>query len=76
MSSFVDISEVQTRLPELLEKIPAGQELFITQDGHPIAKLVKMLPRDNTPRQPGSAIGKIVILEDDDSHLEDFKEYM
>ncbi len=27
-------------------------------------------------RQPGSAIGKLTIVEDDDAHLEDFREYM
>lgn len=28
------------------------------------------------PRQPGSAIGKLVIHADDDEHLNDFQEYM
>jgi hypothetical protein len=28
------------------------------------------------PRQPGSAKGKLVILADDDEHLQDFQEYM
>jgi hypothetical protein len=28
------------------------------------------------PRRPGSAKGKLVILTEDDTHLEDFKEYM
>jgi hypothetical protein len=28
------------------------------------------------PRQPGSAIGKLIIHADDDEHLKDFQEYM
>ena len=28
------------------------------------------------PRQPGSAKGKLIIVADDEEHLEDFKEYM
>jgi hypothetical protein len=27
-------------------------------------------------RQPGSAKGKLRVLEDDDAHLEDFRDYM
>ncbi len=32
--------------------------------------------KKNRRRQPGSAIGKLTIIEDDNAHLEDFKEYM
>lgn len=28
------------------------------------------------PRQPGSAKGKLIILEEDEQHLEDFKDYL
>lgn len=30
----------------------------------------------NRQRQPGCAIGKLRIIEDDESHLNDFREYM
>jgi hypothetical protein len=34
------------------------------------------LTTEKPRRQPGSAIGEVTILQDDDGHLDDFKEYM
>ena len=65
-------------MTELVEKLIPGEVLFLTVDDHPIAKLVRTdyLPTDE-PRQPGSAVGKILFMaEDFDAPLEDFKEYM
>jgi antitoxin (DNA-binding transcriptional repressor) of toxin-antitoxin stability system len=72
----VDLREAQAKLPELIESLLLGEELTLLRDGDPIAKLIKLPPRETKPRMPGSAIGKLVIVEDDDSHLEDFREYM
>jgi antitoxin (DNA-binding transcriptional repressor) of toxin-antitoxin stability system len=76
MGSFIDIAEAQARLPELIAKLIPGEELCITQNGHTIAKLLGVPPWNPKPRVPGSAVGKLIIHEDDDSHLADFKEYM
>ena len=77
MSSFIALSEVQARLPEILAEMIPGQKLFVTgADGHPVATLIREpLPR-KTARQPGSAAGKLVIVAEDDEHLKDFAEYM
>jgi antitoxin (DNA-binding transcriptional repressor) of toxin-antitoxin stability system len=77
VSSFISIAEAQARLAEIIDEMIPGESLFLTLNDHPIAKLVRTdyLPLTE-PRQPGSAVGKLFILEDDDSHLEDFKEYM
>ena len=77
MSMFISVAEAQGRLAELVENLIPGEELFLTVDAHPIAKLVRTdyLPSDE-PRKPGSAIGKLIIVAEDDEHLEDFKEYM
>lgn len=37
---------------------------------------IEPLTTEKAPRQPGSAGGKLTILEDDHGHLDDFKEYM
>lgn len=77
MSSFISVAEAQGRLAELVENLIPGEELFLTVDDHPIAKLVRTryLPSDK-PREPGSAVGKILFMADDfDAPLEDFKEY-
>lgn len=45
-----------------------------------IARLVVVLPEQVEPlkkkRQPGSAIGILKVLSEDNEHLDDFKEYM
>lgn len=67
-------------------------ETIIDKDGHiclpetfqhaygKFARLVIVLPEENAPRkkrrQPGSAKGLLQILSDDDSYLNDFREYM
>jgi antitoxin (DNA-binding transcriptional repressor) of toxin-antitoxin stability system len=71
----VTLAEAQARLPELIENLIPGDELVITKDDCPVAKLVRA-PRTQWPSQPGSAVGELVILQDDDEHLKDFKEYM
>lgn len=68
----VTIEEAQTSLSSLISGLKPDEELVIVQEGRPVARLVA-LPRT---RRLGSAIGKLKIVEDDDEHLKDFKEYM
>jgi prevent-host-death family protein len=74
--STVTIEEAQAKLAEIIDHLVPGEELIITRDNQPVAKLVGQQQPVRKPRQPGSAKGKLVILADDDEHLEDFKEYM
>jgi antitoxin (DNA-binding transcriptional repressor) of toxin-antitoxin stability system len=76
MMSTVTIEEAQATLPEIIDKLEPGEELIITRNDQPIAKLVGQRRPVRKPRQPGSAKGKLIILAEDDEHLEDFKEYM
>jgi antitoxin (DNA-binding transcriptional repressor) of toxin-antitoxin stability system len=70
------IEDAQARLAAWISKLKPGEELVIIQRDRPVARLVAEPSPANKPRQPGSAIGKLTIVEDDDSHLEDFREYM
>jgi antitoxin (DNA-binding transcriptional repressor) of toxin-antitoxin stability system len=72
----VTIEEAQAMLPEIIAKLAPGEELIITRNDQPIATLVGQWRPARKPRQPGSAKGKLIILAEDDEHLEDFKEYM
>jgi antitoxin (DNA-binding transcriptional repressor) of toxin-antitoxin stability system len=72
----VTIQEAQATLPDLIHKLAAGQEVVITENDQPVAKLIPQAPPARKPRQRGSAKGKLVIHAEDDEHLEDFKEYM
>lgn len=74
--STVTIEEAQAKLSELVDKLALGEEVIITRNQQPVAKLVGQQRRVRTPRRPGSAKGKLVILAEDDEHLKDFKEYM
>lgn len=74
--TWVTIEEAQARLPELIAGLKPGEVLQITKDDWPVAQVVAQPPRRTEPRRPGSAIGQLFIIEDDESHLDDFAEYM
>ena len=71
----IPLEEAQSRLAELIAGLRPGEELQITRDDQPVARLVGEVPRIRKPRQPGSAVGRPVILSDDDEHLKDFEDY-
>ncbi|NQT13753.1 MAG: type II toxin-antitoxin system prevent-host-death family antitoxin [Planctomycetes bacterium] len=70
------IEEAQANLAGLIAELKPGEEVLITQRDRPVARLVVEPPNTRPPRQPGSAIGKLAVVEDDDTHLGAFKEYM
>jgi prevent-host-death family protein len=73
--TVVSVAEAQAKLPELIDKVAAGEGVVITRDDKPVAQ---MLPIQQTKPQPrfGSCKGMLTILQDDEDHLEQFKEYM
>ena len=74
--STVTIEEAQAKLPELIDSLFPGEELVITRNNQPVAKLIGQQRPVHEPRRPGSAKGKLIILTEDEEHLEDFKDYM
>jgi antitoxin (DNA-binding transcriptional repressor) of toxin-antitoxin stability system len=70
------IQDVQARLPEILDALAPGEEVVITRNEKPVARLVAQEPAKRQPRKAGSAKGLLVILQEDDEHLKDFAEYM
>jgi prevent-host-death family protein len=73
--SIVTLADAQTRLKELIDHLAPGQEVVITQDDRPVAKLVSTRP-PRQPRQPGNCRGMLTLVSDDEEHLKDFAEYM
>ena len=71
----VTIEEAQTRLPELIAALKPGEEVVLTRDDLPVARLVPVPPAKPQPRF-GSCKGMLTIVAEDDEHLADFKEYM
>jgi antitoxin (DNA-binding transcriptional repressor) of toxin-antitoxin stability system len=76
MMTTVTIEEAQAKLPEIIDKLALGEELIITRNDQPIAKLVGQQRRARKPRQPGNCKGMLTIVSDDDEHLKDFADYM
>jgi prevent-host-death family protein len=71
----VNLVEAQNRLPELIVAAAQGEDVVITRDERPVAKLVAVQQPKPRPRF-GSAKGLITMADDFDAPLDDFREYM
>jgi prevent-host-death family protein len=73
----VTLKDAQAHLAELIGELVPGEEIVITENEKPVARLVAEKPAPLQPRVPGSAKSMIAYMADDfDAPLEDFKEYM
>ncbi len=72
--SSVDLEEAKEHLDELVEQAARGEEVIITRNSRPLARIVAIQIRK--ARQFGSAKGLIEISDDFDAPLEDFRDYM
>jgi antitoxin (DNA-binding transcriptional repressor) of toxin-antitoxin stability system len=72
----IPLTEAQLRLPELIASLQPGEEIQIFSGDRTVARLIAELQPSRQPRQPGSAIGTLTILSDDETHLKDFRDYM
>ncbi|HVS39660.1 MAG TPA: type II toxin-antitoxin system prevent-host-death family antitoxin [Gemmataceae bacterium] len=72
----ITIQEAQAQLSALIHRLKPEEELVITEDGKPVAKLIGVDPNQQWPSKAGSAKGKIWMAPDFDEPLEEFKEYM
>jgi antitoxin (DNA-binding transcriptional repressor) of toxin-antitoxin stability system len=74
--SSITIQEAQFRLSDLIHRLTPGDEVVITENNEPVARLARTGPKKQWPCKAGSAKGKIHIAPDFDEPLEEFKEYM
>jgi len=74
----VSIQEAQAKLSELIHDLTPGEEVVITENDEPVARLVPPVsPSRRQPRRPGTLRGTVLYMAPDfDAPLEDFKEYM
>jgi antitoxin (DNA-binding transcriptional repressor) of toxin-antitoxin stability system len=74
MRASVTIEEAQSKLKNLIDHLAPGEELVITENQRPVAKLVGQA---SAPRPaPGLGKGSILYMDADfDEPLEEFKEY-
>jgi prevent-host-death family protein len=76
MSATIPVEEAQAKLGDLIGKLTLGEEIVVTQNQEPVAKLVGQRPSESKPRVPGNCKGMITLAIEDDEHLKDFAEYM
>lgn len=76
--AIVTMNEAQAKLPELIHKLLPGDEVVITENNLPVAKLVSEQRKLEPGLRPSPGLGKgcITIISEDDEHLNDFAEYM
>ncbi len=73
----ISIKEAQENLPELIRDLTPGDQLWITEDDKPVARLLPVQAGTKKQRQPGGLRGSVIYMASDfDEPLEDFKEYM
>ena len=76
MQTTMVVEEIKMSLPELLDRLSPGDEVILTRNHRPVAKLVSEAPRQRPPRKPGNCKGMITLLVEDDEHLEGFADSM
>ena len=77
MSATITVEEAQAQLKELIRRLAPGEEVVITEDRRPVAKLVGESPKLGLRPPPGLGKGMITFIAPDfDAPLEDMKEYM
>lgn len=62
-------------LTEMIEKLSPGEEVVLTTNNVPVARLVG--EGTQKPQSvPGRGKGMLTIISEDDQHVQDFAEYM
>jgi antitoxin (DNA-binding transcriptional repressor) of toxin-antitoxin stability system len=75
--SSVTVEHAQAHLMELIDQLRPGEELVITRDNQPVAKLVGEPRPAPPPRRLGTLKGTVLYTAPDfNAALDDFKEYM
>ena len=76
--STITIEEAHAHRDGLIHRLKPGEEVIITENDQPVAKLVgePQTPKAGLRPPPGLGKGCITIVADDDEHLKDFAEYM
>jgi prevent-host-death family protein len=71
----VTIQEAQARLKELIDQLAPGEEVVITEDQRPVAKLVSS-PAEKPRPVFGRCKGMLTVIAEDDEHLDHFRDYI
>jgi prevent-host-death family protein len=71
----ISLAEAQSKLEELIHQLVPGDEVVITENNQPVARLTPTQPIGE--RKLGTLKGSVLYMAPDfDAPLDDFKEYM
>jgi prevent-host-death family protein len=71
----ITLEEAQSHLAEIIDKLLPGNEVVITRNNQPVARIVSAAAEAPHP-VPGRCQGMLTIVAEDDEHLKDWAEYM
>lgn len=73
--TMFSIEEAQARLPDLIHRLHSGDEVVITENSQPVARLVPAASEpQQKPRQSGTLRGSVLYMAPDfDAPLEEEK---
>ncbi len=72
----VTLEEAQARLPVLIVELQPGEEIVITSNGHPLARLRKAEAAVGPGKAGCYKKAEFYMAPDFDALLEEFKEYL
>jgi antitoxin (DNA-binding transcriptional repressor) of toxin-antitoxin stability system len=76
----ITLQDAQASLASIVHGLQPGEEILITENDQPVAKILPALSKPSEPkreRQLGTMRGSVIYMADDfDAPLEDFKDYM
>jgi prevent-host-death family protein len=76
MSATISVEQAQAQLKDLIAGLAPGEEVILTENGEPVAKLVGERPVRARRPAPGLGKGSILYIAPDfDETPEEFKEY-
>ena len=77
MTRTMPVEEAASHLDDIVSNLQPGDEVAVTARN---GRVVRIIPDSGAKpirhRQGGAGKGRLIILQEDDEHLADFREYM
>ncbi len=70
----IEVEQAQANLPTLIQRLGPNDEVTITENGVPVARLTCASAEPPYKRIPGLWKSMAVILSDDNEHLKEFRD--
>lgn len=71
----ISLQEAGANLEELIHRLSPGEEVVITENDQPVARLIAASPPSRRIPKLGTQRGSVISMDHFDDPLEDFREY-